>query len=493
MKRTLYLKFILAYLLFGLFGFIVVATFITSMIGENVRSRHASSLYTEATVLANSYAADLFSTEISRSAVERELNAVAAYIGAKIRIIDPSGRIVISSGSIPGIPASAAGSGSVNGASGAADGAARLEGFDPSAFTVNYYTEDSFFNSFSEDHINVLAPIAGDYRILGYVSVHLPSSAVTAEINSLVNISYLTLLVLLLLSLIILIFFTEIVYVPLRKITKATEQYAAGNMHYTFSVESEDEIGYLGATLGYMADQIARSEDDQKKFIANVSHDFRSPLTSIRGFLEAMIDGTIPPEQHEKYLTRVLQETQRLTKLTSSLLMLNNLNTSGMYLNKTDFDINGVIRSVAASFEPIGRDRGVSMRLLLLGEELFVNADLEKIQQVLYNLVDNAMKFTPQGGLVTIETSEQHNKVFVSVRDNGVGIPNEDQKLVWDRFYKSDSSRGKDKKGTGLGLSIVREIIRAHEENINLISTEGVGTEFIFTLKRSEINDELYD
>ncbi len=476
MKRTLYLKFILAYLLFGLFGFIVVATFVTSMIEENVRSRQARSLYTEATVLANSYASDLFNADISRSAIERELKAVAAYQGTEIRIIDPSGRVVISSAqNSPGREV-------------------RLNGFDPSAFSVNYYTEDLFFDSFSENHVNVLAPIAGDYRVLGYVAVHLPSSAVAAETASLINISYLTLLVLLLLSLIILIFFTEIVYVPLRKITKATEQYAAGNMHYTFSVESEDEIGYLGATLGYMADQIARSEDDQKKFIANVSHDFGSPLTSIRGFLEAMIDGTIPPEQHEKYLTRVLQETQRLTKLTNSLLMLNNLNTSGMYLNRTDFDINEVVRSVAASFEPIGRSRGVSMRLLLLGDGgLVVNADLEKIQQVLYNLVDNALKFTPQGGLVTIETSEQHNKVFVSVKDNGIGIPNEDQKLIWDRFYKSDSSRGKDKKGTGLGLSIVREIIRAHEENINLVSTEGVGTEFIFTLKRSGINDELYD
>ena len=125
----------------------------------------------------------------------------------------------------------------------------------------------------------------------------------------------------------------------------------AGNMHYEFQVDSEDEIGYLAACLNYMASEIARSEDDQKKFVANVSHDFRSPLTSIRGYLEAMKDGTISPDMYDKYLTIVLNETERLTKLTNSLLTLNNLNTKGMLLDRTDFDINQVIRSTAASFE----------------------------------------------------------------------------------------------------------------------------------------------
>ena len=141
------------------------------------------------------------------------------------------------------------------------------------------------------------------------------------------------------------------VYLPLRKITEATEQYAAGNLHYEFQVDSEDEIGYLAASLSYMASEIARGEDNQKKFIANVSHDFRSPLTSIKGYLEAMLDGTIPPELHEKYLNIVLNETERLTKLTNSLLTLNNLNTKGMVLEKSDFDVNSIIRNTAASFE----------------------------------------------------------------------------------------------------------------------------------------------
>ena len=308
--------------------------------------------------------------------------------------------------------------------------------------------------------------------------------------NSLLNISYITLVILFLLSLIILIFFTEIVYIPLRKITHATEQYAAGNMHYEFQVDSEDEIGYLAACLNFMAKEIARSEDDQKKFVANVSHDFRSPLTSIRGYLEAMIDGTIPPEMYDKYLNIVLNETDRLTKLTNSLLTLNNLNTKGMLLDKTDFDINRVIRNTAASFEGTCRKKTIAIEMVLTGDVMYVHADMGKIQQVLYNLIDNAIKFSHHDSVIRIETSMKKNKIFVSVKDTGIGIPKDDQKLIWDRFYKSDLSRGKDKKGTGLGLSIVKEIIAAHGEHINLISTEGVGSEFIFSLPPSKKNDE---
>ena len=127
-----------------------------------------------------------------------------------------------------------------------------------------------------------------------------------------------------------------------------------------------------------------------------------------------------------------------------------------------------------------------NLELLLSGRELFVEADMEQIQQVLYNLLDNAIKFSNDNSSINIETSVKNDKVFVSVKDHGVGIPKDSLSKVWDRFYKTDTSRGKDRKGTGLGLSIVKEIIKAHNQNINVISTEGVGTEFIFTLKKAK-------
>ena len=473
MRKTLYLKFLLAYFIFGFFGFVVVATFVSNMTFEQLRREKADALYREATLIANTYAADLYNNETSLDTVKKQLDALDTYLSANLWIINPSGLMILDSQAPVDV-----------------ENETVIEGFDPTVTEGSYYTVGTFFDSFTQNQLSVFAPITSGYKVRGYVVIHYPISNITASCNSLLNISYLMLIILFLLSLIILIFFTEMVYLPLRRITEATEQYASGNMHYELQIDSEDEIGYLGASLSYMANEIARSEDDQKKFVANVSHDFRSPLTSIKGYLEAMLDGTIPPELNEKYLTIVLNETERLIKLTNSLLILNNLNTKGMLLDKSVFDINKIIRNTAASFEGTCKNKTIAIELLLTGDELFVSADVGKIQQVLYNLLDNAIKFSHPDSIIKIETTEKHNKVFVSIKDRGIGIPKDDLKLIWDRFYKSDLSRGRDKKGTGLGLSITKEIIHAHGEHINVISTEGVGSEFIFSLPLDEDENE---
>lgn len=473
MKKTLYLKFILAYFIFGVFSFIIVSVFVPNMTKEHLIREKAETLYSEATLISNTYATGLYTSETDLETVKTQLDFLAVYLDSTIRIINPSGRLVLDTNTPLNVK-----------------DVVMIENFDPTATAGSYYMVNDFFGSFDSEMLSVFAPITSSYMVKGYVVIHCDMNDIQDSCNSMLNISYITLVILLLLSLIILIFFTEMVYIPLRKITYATEQYAAGNMHYEFQVESNDEIGYLAVCLNYMASQIASAEDDQKKFVANVSHDFRSPLTSIRGYLEAMIDGTIPPEMHEKYLGIVLNETERLTNLTNSLLTLNNLNTKGMMLNRTDFNINRVIRNTAASFEGTCRKKNIAIELVLTGDEMYVNADKDRIQQVLYNLIDNAIKFSHHDSVIKVETSLKKNKLFVSVKDTGIGIPKEDLKLIWDRFYKSDLSRGKDKKGTGLGLSIVKEIINCHNEHINVISTEGVGSEFIFSLALSAKNDE---
>jgi len=468
-KKTLYLKFLLAYFIFGIFSFIVVATFVPKMTEEQLVREKAEQLYSEASLISSTYAFGLYTGETDLETVKTQLDFLSVYLDSTIRIINPSGRIVLDS-EIP-----------IN-----VEEVVLVDGFDPTATGSSYYMVNNFFGNFESDMLSVIAPITSNFMVRGYVVIHCDTEDIQESCNNLVNICYITVFVIILLSVIILMFFTEMVYVPLKKITHATEHYATGNMHYEFQVESDDEIGYLAACISFMANRIASAEDDQKKFIANVSHDFRSPLTSIRGFLEAMIDGTIPPELHEKYLNIVLNETERLTKLTNGLLTLNNLNTKGMLLDRTDFEINKVIRNTATSFEATCRKKMLAIELVLTGDEMYVNADVGKIQQVLYNLMDNAIKFSHQDSVIKVETSLRKSKLLVSVKDTGIGIPKDDLKQIWDRFYKSDLSRGKDKKGTGLGLSIVKEIISCHDENINVVSTEGVGTEFTFTLPLAE-------
>ena len=470
MRRTLYLKFLLIYVLFGIAAVTVIATFTSRRTLQHLTDRSAASLYREASLIATNYAVQIYDKdENAKTGAEMQLKAIDTYISAEIWIINNSGKVLFDSRQ------------KID-----SNNAPVYSSFNP-AVSGGFYMTGDFYGAFKEEALSVFSPITSNFKVIGYVVIHQSMKSIVASRNEILNIMYLTMGVILLLSLLILLGFTVFVYTPLKNITIAAEEYAKGNMTYS-SNESHrrDEMGYLAGTLEYMASEIARSEENQKKFIANVSHDFRSPLTSIKGYLTAMLDGTIPADMHEKYLSIVSNETDRLTKLTNGLLELNTLSSRGsIVLENTDFDINSVIKRTAETFGGTCTEKKINIELVLTGKKLFVNADMSKIQQVLYNLLDNAIKFSYTNSIIKIETTEKGEKIFVSVKDHGIGIPKDSIGKIFDRFYKTDSSRGKDKKGTGLGLSIVKEIIQAHNENINVISTEGVGTEFIFTLPKS--------
>jgi signal transduction histidine kinase len=199
-----------------------------------------------------------------------------------------------------------------------------------------------------------------------------------------------------------------------------------------------------------------------------------------------MLDGTIPPDNYNKYLNTILFEAERLTGLTTNLLTLNQLDNTKQLLNKTDFDINYIIRKTTDLYEGVCQKNKITLETNFESEHQFVTADQAKIQQVINNILDNAIKFSPHNSSIIISTYVKVEKVFITIKDHGQGIPKESLSRIWERFYKSDTSRGKDKKGTGLGLAITKEIINAHHENINVISTVGVGTEFSFSLPKAK-------
>lgn len=467
-KSTVYLKFIIAYLIFAILSILAIDLFASKLVRKELVRSKAADLYKEATAISNTYANNISNKSFSGIDFKQQLGVIDTMSSASIWIVSPEGVLLFDS-AYPTLLM-----------------ATPLNNFDPTVAGNEYYTEGDFYGNFKEPMISVISPVTANFHRQAYIVVYSPISEIDEHVQDVLSIFYKTYAIIFGSSLVILIFFTTIIYLPMRKITKATREYAGGNLKYVIEVTKDDEVGRLAASLNLMASELSRSEENQKKFIANVSHDFRSPLTSIRGYLEAMVDGTIPPEMHEKYLNIVLNETERLTKLTNSLLTLNNLNMKGTVLEVTDFDINSVIKNTAATFEGSCKNKRIRFQLVLTGKTLFVTADEEKIKQVLYNLIDNAIKFSNTDSTIKVETTEKNDKVFVSVKDSGIGIPKDSLKLIWDRFYKTDLSRGKDKKGTGLGLSITKEIINAHHENINVISTEGVGTEFIFTLPKSK-------
>ncbi|MDO4323561.1 MAG: HAMP domain-containing sensor histidine kinase [Lachnospiraceae bacterium] len=299
------------------------------------------------------------------------------------------------------------------------------------------------------------------------------------------NVCYLLLAIVFVLSLFPLAVFWLKFYRPFRRIVQSAAQHTDGYHHKPFQYDKDNELGLLNASVNYLSESVHSSGEYQRKFISNISHDFRSPLTSIKGYVEAILDGTIPPEMQEKYLKIVVDETERLNRLTEGLLTLNTFDDRGVYLKQTDFDLVPVIKSTIDLFEGTCQKKNLHIQSSFTAPVIMVHADMTKIQQVLYNLIDNAIKFSYNDSEIVIRANSQKKRVLISVKDSGEGIAKEHLPKIWDRFYKTDASRGRDKKGTGLGLSIVKEIIHAHDQNIDVISTEGVGSEFIFTLNKA--------
>ena len=458
--------------MYGVIGFLIITTFTYHITFGFVEKKEAANLYRESALISSSYAENYFSKSMTLEEIRTQLSTLSAYLSSEIWIVDTRGNIILNTAK-PTL----------------AESVESIPNFDVTDFGSKYYQVGTFYDQFSAETLSVFSPITVNYKVRGYVIIHKPTTSLVNYANGLIMLSYETLALLFFAAFIVLILFTYVVYIPIRKITKAADAYAQGNFETKIDIHSNDEIGYLAASLNYMANELSTLEDDQKKFVSNVSHDFRSPLTSIKGYVEAMLDGTIPVEMQDKYLNIILFETERLNKLTKSLLELNRYGKHGVMLDVTSFDINQMIRTTALTFEGACSAKKISFNLILSGESLYVNADFGKIQQVLYNLIDNAIKFSHNDSSIKIETTEKNEKVFVSVKDTGIGIPKDSLNKIWDRFYKTDLSRGKDKKGTGLGLAIVKEIINAHGENINVISTEGVGTEFIFTLPMTKERD----
>lgn len=469
MKKILYVKFLLAYLIFGFLGFIVISTYGSDLIENRLINDTSKALYQEVYSLSDWHSVKQYKVASSQYTLHRNLSSIAVLQDADIMIIQPDGTIAI------------------NTADSATSSIKKvLSNFDPADFGPGYYEIGNFYGLYETEQISVMLPITTNMTTRGYISIHTSLADVFREREVILRDILKIFIIIFTLSLIILLIFTFSVYIPLIEIIKGAKEYAQGNLTYKIKVDKHDEMGYLASTMNYMGDELQKNHEYQNQFIANVSHDFRSPLTSIKGYAEAMSDGTIPPELYPKYLGIIKSETERLDKLTRGMLALNSMNKQ-MVLHTTDFDINAVIQNTVAVFEMTCRQKKISIDLLLESEELYVSADVDKIKQVLYNLLDNAIKFSYKNSTITIETTDKHGKVYVSVKDQGEGIPKDAQRKIWDRFYKIDSSRGKDRKGTGLGLAIVKEIIQAHQQNINVISTEGVGTEFIFTLNHSKL------
>lgn len=280
-------------------------------------------------------------------------------------------------------------------------------------------------------------------------------------------------------------FLSLYITMPLKKMNEAAKVIAGGDFGRRIELEERsDEIGELALNFNYMAHELDKIDEMRKLFIGNISHDLRTPLTSIKGFVQAIMDGTIPPEMQDKYLQIVLDEAERMNKMTNDILDLTKVDNNEMTVNKEQFELNRLIKETLIHFEAVGREKENRVEVILSQDETWVCADRELMIRVLHNLLENAFKFVEEKGLVVVETTYNGDKVNVAISNSGKFIPPEDINYIWDRFHKVDKSRGKDKVGTGLGLAIVKGIIKNHGEEITVTSKEDGLTTFTFTVNK---------
>ncbi len=371
-----------------------------------------------------------------------------------------------------------------------------IDGMEKKSFSVSSfstYEEDS-----GEEYLFSVAslPIGGNekYRIyarplhsegesVGYVMA-LKSTAKEDSIIGVTRRSVITgSLWMMLAALVAVYFITERILHPLRSMTKATKRYAMGDFSARVEVWGDDEIAQLGTAFNQMAEALANLEKMRASFLQSVSHDLRTPMTVIAGFIDNINSGVIPPDMHRHYLEIVSAEVKRLSRMVNTLLDVSRLESGDKKYNFTDFDIAEMARLILISFEKPIEEKKLEVEFIA-EDSVFVHADEDSIHRVIYNLCHNAIKFSVEGGLLRISlVREKQDKIAISVYNEGQGISEEDIPFVFDRFYKSDKSRGLDKTGVGLGLYISKTMIDAHGENLTVRSEEGKNCEFRFELK----------
>lgn len=271
---------------------------------------------------------------------------------------------------------------------------------------------------------------------------------------------------------------------PIREMTVAAQRFAEGDFSEKLHVTDENELGYLANSLNEMASSLEQLEETRKSFISNVSHELKTPMTTIGGFVDGILDGTIPESQHKHYMKIVSAEVSRLSRLVRSMLNISKYEAGELKLSTEDFDILPMILQTLTSFEKSIDEKHIDIQIESV-DGFRINADPDLTGQVIYNLIDNAVKFVNKDGIISFSFSEDGDMRSVSIRNSGDGLKKKEISKVFDRFYKTDESRGIDPGGVGLGLSIVSSIIKLHGGKIVVSSEQNRYTEFTFSLKKA--------
>jgi len=341
---------------------------------------------------------------------------------------------------------------------------------------------------YAEHHYTVAQLVqAPDGAPLGYIFASMPSTVpMRTFMEDILRMYLMAAITVFLLSMVFIYFVTEQMARPLREMSAAAQEFGNGDFSRRLSVDTYDEIGQLATALNNMAQSLSTLESSRRSFVANVSHELKTPMTTIGGFIDGILDGTIPQNQHRHYLRIVSDEVKRLSRLVRSMLNLSRIEAGEMELHIETFNVIDTIVQVLFSLESQIESKKLDVRGLD-HDRVLVNADAELVHQVLYNLTENAIKFSNEGGYLEFDFEKAAGgMVMIGVKNSGEGLSKEEIPHVFDRFYKTDRSRGLDKNGVGLGLYIVRSIVNLHGGEVLVRSVKGEFCEFLFTLQHAK-------
>lgn len=343
---------------------------------------------------------------------------------------------------------------------------------------------------YREGHYVVTQRIESDTSgdVIGHVFVTNDTDKLLSIWSSFLVIASVVMVLVFCLSVIVSLVYSKRIARPLDEMALASRRFARGDFSVRVRQEGDpaDEMGALIDSFNKMADSLEKSEERRSEFIANISHELRTPMTTIAGFADGILDGTIPKEDEEKYLISIRDETRRLSRLVRDMLSASQTNARAADPSRrTVFDLTELVLQTLLSFESRATAKNLDVDPQLPDSHILVIADKDAITQVIYNLLDNAVKFARVGSCLTLRLYKDNGKAYISIKDEGETIPPDDLPFIFDRFHKSDRSRSMDKDGVGLGLYLVKSIINSHDEDIAVKSEHGV-TEFVFTLKLAE-------
>lgn len=353
-----------------------------------------------------------------------------------------------------------------------------------------YFGQGTMNNVYDTTRYIAVRPIyyADSSSMVGAVFVTSDASQINAFSEIMLRIFALSAFAALAISILAIGIFSYNMVKPLRQMADAARKFGKGDFSVRVNESSNDEVGDLAVAFNNMADSLASSENVRKSFVANVSHELKTPMTTIAGFIDGILDGTIPPERQKHYLGIVSDEIRRLSRLVRSMLDLSRIDSGEMRLNYQQFDIVSILVTVLLTFEQEIDKRKIEIRGLDNVKAAMVYGDPDLIHQVIYNLIENAVKFTEENGYIEFEIEDWSDRTVFAVKNSGKGIEKEELALIFERFYKTDKSRSKDKKGLGLGLYLVRTIVRLHGGEITADSVLDEYCRFSFFVPKKQDN-----